>query len=137
MVLLIMTSAVVAAVKIYTKHSDYAPRDGEPSLDTPAVGNPISHGQLIDISKYLKANPEKVEGDGLAGFGHLSELLKGCAIYIPPPPPKQEKVRSYSGARTNVANAMKDERIQSAHGSAAGRGRGPQIYANAQYNACH
>jgi hypothetical protein len=90
-----MTPAVVAAVKIYNEDNKDVPKDGQPGLEAPAVGDPISHTQLIDISKYLKEHPEKARnGEDVEATIHLSELLKGCAIYIPPPPPKLEKVHS-------------------------------------------
>lgn len=94
MVLLTMTPAIVAAVEIYTQHGDYTQSYGEPSLDSPATGDPISHGQLVDISKYLRSNPEKAEREGSRISTHLSELLRGSTIYIPPPSPKPEKVRA-------------------------------------------
>lgn len=92
MVLLSMTPAVVAAVAIYVKSEDYKARDGEPSLEAASVGNPISHGQLIDISRYLKRNPEKVPDKDAEVPIHLNELLRGCAMYVAPPVPKPEKV---------------------------------------------
>lgn len=59
----------------------------EPSLAEPQLGNPISHGQIIDISRKLKAN------------GHekytLEALLKGSRIYVPPPKPKPEPTTEY------------------------------------------
>jgi hypothetical protein len=96
MVLLSMTPAVAAAVKIYTEDGKYEQRPEEPSLDAPAPGNPISHGQLIDISKYLKANAEKArtwnsENEDVPIY--LNELMRGCMIYAPPPKPKAEPVR--------------------------------------------
>jgi TMEM199 family protein len=60
----------------------------EPSLENPKVGNPISHGQVIDLSKQMKAQ-------GLSPYG-LEILLKGARVYIPPPPPKKEPVSSHS-----------------------------------------
>jgi hypothetical protein len=95
MVLLAMTPAVVAAIKIYTKsREDSILQEGEPSLQDPVVGNPISHEQLIDISKWLKERSDEARDDGVEVSIHLSALLKGCAIYVPPPPPKAEKVCS-------------------------------------------
>ena len=92
MVLLTMTPAVVAAVKVYNKLSDAEARDGEPSLADPVVGNPISHAQLINISKFLKAHREDISGEEGVNSVHLSDLLKGCGIHTPPPAPKPEKV---------------------------------------------
>lgn len=96
MVLLTMTAAVVAVVELYLENNPVESNQKEPSLEAPQMGNPISHGQLVDISKYLKSNPEKVEGREIEGRQlptHLGELLKGCSIYRPPPKPKPEPVR--------------------------------------------
>ena len=95
MVLLTMTPAIVAAVEIYLEDNQSEQKPEEPKLDTPKIGNPISHGQLVDISKYLKLNPEKAKGkrvDEKQVPTHLSELLRGCSIYTPPPKPKPEPV---------------------------------------------
>lgn len=57
----------------------------EPSLDEPAVGNPITHSQVLDLWRNLKQE----EVDGFS----LESLLRGAKVYIPPPPPKPEPVR--------------------------------------------
>lgn len=56
----------------------------EPSLDEAEVGNPISHGQIVNLWKNLKAQ-------GNSSYT-LEQLLRGASIYIPPPPPKPEPV---------------------------------------------
>jgi hypothetical protein len=56
----------------------------EPPLSHPKVGDPISHGQVIDISRDLKAR--RIQSSS------LETLLKGSKVYIPPPPPKAEPV---------------------------------------------
>jgi TMEM199 family protein len=54
----------------------------DPFLSNPAVGNPISHGQVLDVARDLKAiRPTSLEA-----------LLRGSKVYIPPPPPKSEPV---------------------------------------------
>jgi TMEM199 family protein len=48
------------------------------------VGNPISHGQVIDITRDLKSHriqPKSIEA-----------LLRGSRVYVAPPPPKAEPV---------------------------------------------
>jgi hypothetical protein len=56
----------------------------EPSLKHAAVGNPVSHGQIVDLWKSLRT------------VGHqeytLERLLKGSEVYVPPPVPKPEPV---------------------------------------------
>jgi hypothetical protein len=56
----------------------------EPSLSDPKVGNPISHGQVIDLSKQMRTEALQPS--------RLEELLRGSRIYIPPPKPKPESV---------------------------------------------
>lgn len=57
----------------------------EPTLCNPEMGNPISHGQIVELSQNMKAN-------GLQPC-QLEDLLKGARVYIPPPPEKLEPVR--------------------------------------------
>lgn len=69
---------------------------GEPSLADPSVGKPISHGQLIALSKLLRKHADKIaetDSEGGSIVYSLDLLLKGCAFYVPPPPPKKEPVR--------------------------------------------
>ncbi|KAF2402435.1 hypothetical protein EJ06DRAFT_473906 [Trichodelitschia bisporula] len=98
MVLLSMTKVVAAAVEIYLESGQQDEQPEEPALVEPAPGKPISHSQLVDVSRFLKAHPEKVaaktEGDQHVPV-HLSELLRGCSIYQPPPPPKPEPSSEY------------------------------------------
>lgn len=96
MLLLTMTDAIVKALE--NLGIQYGPvesgEDGvrnevqgtarEPSLSGPAIGKPISHGQVIDISRQLKSK-------GYSSY-HLDILLRGSRVYVPPPPPKPEPV---------------------------------------------
>lgn len=86
MVLLTMTASVVEGL-------GYAPAEvpGDkvneaPSLEEPAVGKPIAHGQIVDLWKRLKTIDE-------APSLSLEKLLIGAKVYVPPPPPKREQVR--------------------------------------------
>lgn len=96
MVLLTMTSTIVAAVEKYNQvqsaSNDASPIASEPSLEAPKIGNPISHSQLIDLSKQLRAH--QVDADGEKGHvpSYLNDLLKGSNIYVAPPKPKPEPV---------------------------------------------
>ncbi|TGJ80939.1 hypothetical protein E0Z10_g7833 [Xylaria hypoxylon] len=87
MVLLTMTSPMVEALIVLRDSSD--PRDPsndaaqsndieveEPCMKDPAVGNPISHGQILRTVKSLKAN-------GHVGF-RLEQMLRGSTLYVPP-----------------------------------------------------
>lgn len=93
MVLITMTDAIVQALEhlgiqsgpvedVVRKEVQRIAR--EPSLSGPAIGKPVSHGQVIDISRQLKSR-------GHSSY-HLDILLRGSRVYIPPPPPKQEPV---------------------------------------------
>lgn len=96
MVLLTMTPSIVEGLQkleqpLEQKRSDeteaetHPPNETtEPSIESPEVGKPISHGQIVDLWKRLQAS------------GHstytLEQLLRGANVYIPPPPPKHEPV---------------------------------------------
>ena len=66
----------------------------EPSLDQPATGNPITHGQIIAISKILKRTQTDATNDKLSTqvSYHLEDLLRGSKVYVEPPKPKAEPV---------------------------------------------
>ncbi|KAI0903297.1 endoplasmic reticulum-based factor for assembly of V-ATPase-domain-containing protein [Ustulina deusta] len=98
MVLLTMTSPMVEALMVLRDASDprnpsrdiAQPHDAaleEPCMKEPAVGKPISHGQLLNTVKALKAN-------GHVGF-RLEQMLRGSSLYVPPPPPKPEPTDEY------------------------------------------
>ena len=92
MVLFTITPAIMAAVKVCNELKlAFYEVDGteEPSLDDPAVGKPISHTQLIAISKTLQKHEELEHRVSC----HLDELLRGSRIYYEPPKPKAEPVR--------------------------------------------
>lgn len=104
MVLLTMTSAIVAAVQTCHDLADAEQMSklqppSEPSLSDPELGKPISHGQLIDIAEFLKArlntpddtNDQPVNEEQRPSF-RLNDLLRGSRVYIPPPKPKPEPV---------------------------------------------
>jgi hypothetical protein len=96
MVLLAMTPAVAEVVQLYLDHAPHAQSlTDEPSLDAAAEGNPISHRQLIEISRYLNAdagNLNLARHDGRSRPSRLSELLRGCSVYIHPRQPKPKQV---------------------------------------------
>ncbi|KAF2195416.1 hypothetical protein K469DRAFT_543192 [Zopfia rhizophila CBS 207.26] len=102
MVLLNMTPAMVRAIreaqKVAEEEVSKLQLPSEPSLAEPKTGNPMSHGQLIDISTLLKKHADKIrseEEEAEPVAYHLDSLLKGSKIYIPPPPPKKEPAPEY------------------------------------------
>lgn len=98
MVLLTMTDAIVDALKSLPASSeitntDEAELNGEPTstgnqdMSDPEVGKPISHGDIVHLWKRLQT--------AQAGSSpSLEQLLRGAQVYIPPPPPKKEPVRT-------------------------------------------
>lgn len=78
-----MTPSIVEALQtLDTTISDTTPQ--EPPLSNPAVGKPISHGQIIDLRNHLAPSDK----DRFT----LEKLLRGASVYVPPPPPKAEPV---------------------------------------------
>ncbi len=91
MVLLTITPTMVTAIRAYQslpKSSDAPAPSGEPSLDDPAEGQPVSHGQLFDIVKVLESSANEDDRDRYT----LDHLLRGSKVYVPPPPPQPEPV---------------------------------------------
>jgi TMEM199 family protein len=91
MVLLTMTAPMVEGLQRLdeaTKPGNNAPstdiKQEEPSLESPVYGNPISHGQVIDLWKKLSNN-------GFSEYS-LEGLLLGARIFVPAPPPKAKPV---------------------------------------------
>ncbi|MCJ1253995.1 hypothetical protein MMC24_001809 [Lignoscripta atroalba] len=114
MVRLPMTHAIVKAIEVCSDlPSDGASPDdvdGDPSLLDPAIGMPISHGQVISLYKRLR-NYYEDEADTLsvlkvAPTYHLDDLLRGSKIYIEPSKPKPEPSPEY---KSLMARLRKEE----------------------------
>ncbi|KAI1865621.1 hypothetical protein JX265_007944 [Neoarthrinium moseri] len=107
-----MTTSIVEAVQqleeldMTQESGPSAPHPATPpdesSLQDATVGNPISHGQIIDIWRRLKA--EGHQNHSLEG------LLRGATIYVPPPPPKPEPSEEY---KQLMARLRRDEEERS------------------------
>jgi hypothetical protein len=121
MVLLTMTPGIARAIARAQElpPDEYAKlqRDDEPALTDPKPGNPISHAQLIDLSKLLKQhtskdaaskqetredtpmneprtqpnNPDTDTGTPTS----LASLLHKTTLYVPPPPAKPTQTPEY------------------------------------------
>ncbi|KAG0647109.1 hypothetical protein D0Z07_7085 [Hyphodiscus hymeniophilus] len=74
----------------------------EPSLSNPKLGNPISHGQVIGLSKLLKVH-------GLSPSS-LDILLRGSGVYVDAPPPKPEPTSEYKAL---MARLRREEEARS------------------------
>ena len=85
MVLLTVTPLIAEGLQLVDLSAELLPSDGEPSLKDATVGNPILHGQIVELWTLLRTK------------GHndftLEGLLRGSKVYVPPPPPKPEPVR--------------------------------------------
>jgi hypothetical protein len=101
MVLLTITPAIVRAITEAQKTAEdeftKLQKPSEPTLAEAAVGNPISHSQLIDLSTLLKAHAADITADleDEPLSIRLDTLLRGSTFYIPPPPPKKEPTSEY------------------------------------------
>ncbi|KAI0878227.1 endoplasmic reticulum-based factor for assembly of V-ATPase-domain-containing protein [Hypoxylon argillaceum] len=113
MVLLRMTSPMVEALIILRECSNpQEPSSNatqcidteieEPCMTDPAVGKPISHGQILSTLKKLKAK-------GHVGF-RLEAMLRGSALYVPPAPPKPKPTDEYKAL---MARLRRDEEERS------------------------
>jgi hypothetical protein len=104
MVLLVTTPTVIAALERLSSST----RDDLQLPTTPAVGEPISHDQVISLARYFTSGdgstgrPEIDADDGEqrllaapASSYTLNTLLRGTEVYIPPASPKPEPVQFF------------------------------------------
>lgn len=99
MVRLTITPAILRALEELQDRGQVPESLGEasePSLDQPAAGNPITHGQIIAISKTLRETERNATNFKLKTqvSYHLDDLLRGSKVYVEPPKPKAEPVGS-------------------------------------------
>lgn len=106
-------------------------QSSEPSLYNPKVGNPISHGQVVDIARDMKAR--RIQPSG------LEALLKGSRVYVPAPLPKLEPVSGdlHSVFRIGADILSTDFRIQSSHDPSPSRGRRTILRTNDLSSSTH
>lgn len=130
MVLLTMTACAVRALsqaeKVAFEEYEKLQRPDEPSLADPKAGNPISHTQLIDLSKLLMKHaaqihskevdkvsredtPHRDQDDALGPEEQskqpttLAALLRNSSVYVPPPPPKKEPTSEYKALMARLS----------------------------------
>ncbi|KAL2019930.1 hypothetical protein VTK56DRAFT_9022 [Thermocarpiscus australiensis] len=92
MVLLTMTPSIVEGLQAlngssHPRQASLRSQAGEPPLEGAAVGNPISHSQIIDLWTALK--------DAGRREYSLERFLKGSKVYVPPTPSKPEPSAEY------------------------------------------
>lgn len=94
MVQLTVTAAGKAAIDEYcrlkTANGHGAQEERLGNLVKIELGSPVDHHDLVNISRFLVRRLGS--GFGVAKEWRLENLLKGAAVYQPPPPPKPEKV---------------------------------------------
>ncbi|KAL6237690.1 endoplasmic reticulum-based factor for assembly of V-ATPase-domain-containing protein [Aspergillus navahoensis] len=106
MVRLITTTPILAALEAI-------PPSAREDLNLPAPeslapGSPISHDQIIRISRYFKEtrSSRSFAGDGGTGVDRsLDALVRGTKLYIPPPPPKPEPSPEYLALKARLLAA--------------------------------
>jgi hypothetical protein len=90
MVLLTTTPFIAKALEELSPSTRHDLKLPEP---IPSTGAPISHEQLISLSKAFTRRKN--------GYT-LNDLLKGARVYIPPPPPKPEPVTPLPFSSVNI-----------------------------------
>ncbi|KAI9676849.1 MAG: hypothetical protein M1817_006688 [Caeruleum heppii] len=76
----------------------------EPSLADPVEGRPISHGQLLELSRRLQ-----LHSSDHARQTSLEDLLRGSKVHAAPKQPKKEKTSEYE---TLMAQLRRDEEVR-------------------------
>ncbi|EKD14913.1 uncharacterized protein L3040_003873 [Drepanopeziza brunnea f. sp. 'multigermtubi'] len=84
------------------KGKETSSKPSEPALSDPRIGNPISHGQIIELARNMKVR-------GLQP-SRLEDLLKGARVYVPPPPAKPEPTSEYKAL---MARLRREEEARS------------------------
>ncbi|KAI9840549.1 MAG: hypothetical protein M1838_004013 [Thelocarpon superellum] len=108
-----MTAAMVSAIEDYHRLElgstapDLYPE--EPSIAHPAMGNPIAHAQVIDVSrrlqKHYQSHNQRLQ-DGPVPSYSLHFLLRGSHVFVPPPSPEAEPTSEYKAL---MARLRRDE----------------------------
>lgn len=91
MVCLTITPAIERAFEALYERGVTSVVSDDPELD-PFVGRPISHHQVLQISRYLQQLHKQVRHPNQLPPYHLDELLRGSQVYIEPSKLKNEPV---------------------------------------------
>ena len=124
MVMLTATDAIVSAVDYCAQNKvvnwPVEQLEGEPSLQNLTHGSPVTHSQIIALSRCLREHFQS-ESKGSRSKDehsivyHLDGLLRGAKVYTEPPKPKKEPVSLLAFA--DLANLTSlDFRVQSSYG---------------------
>ncbi|KAJ0416823.1 endoplasmic reticulum-based factor for assembly of V-ATPase-domain-containing protein [Aspergillus carlsbadensis] len=109
MVRLIATPRILSALEAIPPSS----REELNVPNTLNLANPISHHQIIRISRYFRDRhifkdtsiPAKIEDRSF----DLDSLLRGTKLYIPPPPPKPEPSPEYLALKARLLAAAESD----------------------------
>ncbi len=113
MVLLSATQAIVEAFELLRQCEAAKCESGWSDLGSRpadlAIGDPITHTQVIAISKLLKKVRDPIDSSAVPH--HLDYLLRGSKLYQETPEPKQEPVsfRSMTLTSSTIAHHRLDE----------------------------
>ncbi|KAE8144041.1 endoplasmic reticulum-based factor for assembly of V-ATPase-domain-containing protein [Aspergillus pseudotamarii] len=101
MVQLITTTRILSALEaIPTSDRKDLDLPSNPSLDSP-----ITHDQLIRLSRYFRAE----NATSNAETRSLNSLLHGTKVYVPPPPPKPEPSPEYLALKARLLAAYETD----------------------------
>ncbi|MCJ1311883.1 hypothetical protein MMC25_005556 [Agyrium rufum] len=113
MVRLTVTQAMVDGLQFLDRHEQGNKLDlveSEETVPLPMLtaGKPISHVEVIELSKKLRRAMDSSEKDTASEppACHLDDLLRGSQVYIEPPKPKPELS---SGYKALMARLREDE----------------------------
>ncbi|RJE17388.1 hypothetical protein PHISCL_10275, partial [Aspergillus sclerotialis] len=99
MVFLVITPRILSALDSIPPSS----REDLKLPPSPELHSPISHDQIIRLSRHLRTNTDHADGS-------LNSLLRGTKVYKPPPPKKPEPSPEYLALKARLlAAAEKDE----------------------------
>ncbi|KAL6721265.1 hypothetical protein ACLMJK_000367 [Lecanora helva] len=97
MMRLTITPALLTGIKRLEVEHQLLGISDSPSLDEAVVGKPISHEQILEISRRLKQldRDSHNESPDRSLSCTLDDLLRGSQIYIEPPKPRNEPTTEY------------------------------------------
>ncbi|EED20208.1 conserved hypothetical protein [Talaromyces stipitatus ATCC 10500] len=107
MVLLTTTQTIITALQDLSPSARTELHLPEP---IPSTGAPISHKQLISLSKAFTTDSDSLNANNEYT---LNSLLRGTKVYIPPPPAKPEPSPEYLALKARL-QALADEQAYNA-----------------------
>ncbi|KAL4942453.1 endoplasmic reticulum-based factor for assembly of V-ATPase-domain-containing protein [Aspergillus oleicola] len=118
MVNLIITPPILSAIEAIPPTGRKDLNLNLPDTESLALGNPITHEQIIQLSRYFRGKSssscgsQNADGDKNANVHvdrSLNALLRGTKLYIPPPPPKPEPSPEYLAHKARLLAAYEED----------------------------